>query len=255
LWIGDRGDKLVRHTCVRAQMAAKGGSMQRERQRRIVRMPSPAMTVACIALAVALSGASYAAVALPRNSVGTAQLKRNAVTSPKVRDNAIRGVDVNEATLGIVPAANTANTASTANSASTANTAANATNAANAANSDRLDNLDSADFLRANGKAADANLLDGLDSTAFSQFLYASVRDTGTLFGSRGATAAARTSTGRYTVTFNRSLSTCIAVGSQHYRTGSGGISVGISGSTQVTVITSVGTADTDRDFHVVVLC
>jgi len=70
------------------------------------RMPSPAMTVACVALAVALSGMSYAAVVLPRNSVGTPQLKRNAVTSPKVKPNALTGADINEARLGKVPNAN-----------------------------------------------------------------------------------------------------------------------------------------------------
>jgi hypothetical protein len=118
---------------------------------RRLRMPSPAMTVACLALAVALSGVSYAAVALPRNSVGTAQLKRNAVTSPKVRDNALTGNDINEARLGQVPSAaransaNTANSATAADSANTANTAASATNAANA---DRLDSLDSTAFMR-----------------------------------------------------------------------------------------------------------
>ena len=55
--------------------------------------PSPALTVACVALAVALSGAGYAAVALPRASVGTPQLKRGAVTSPKVRNHSLKTVD------------------------------------------------------------------------------------------------------------------------------------------------------------------
>ena len=87
--------------------------------------PSPAMVVACIALAVALGGTSYAAVRLPANSVGAKQLKRNAVTSPKVKNGAITGADVNEATLARVPSA--------ANAAS----AANATNAAHATNADR----------------------------------------------------------------------------------------------------------------------
>jgi hypothetical protein len=44
--------------------------------RRIVRhRPSPAMVVACFALAIALGGTSYAAVSLPKNSVGTKQLR------------------------------------------------------------------------------------------------------------------------------------------------------------------------------------
>jgi hypothetical protein len=48
------------------------------------RLPSPAMVVACIALAVALGGTSYAAIKLPRNSVGTNQLQSNAVVASKL---------------------------------------------------------------------------------------------------------------------------------------------------------------------------
>jgi hypothetical protein len=52
------------------------------------------MVVACLALAVSLSGAAYAvSTALPRNSVGTAQLKNNAVNSAKVRNRSLRAVD------------------------------------------------------------------------------------------------------------------------------------------------------------------
>ena len=91
------------------------------------------MVVACIALAVALGGTSYAAIKLPRNSVGTRQLKNNAVTSPKVKNNSISGTDVNEASLGTVPSATTAT---------------NAANAASAANADKLDNIDSTGFVR-----------------------------------------------------------------------------------------------------------
>jgi len=76
--------------------------------------PSPAMVVACVALAVALGGTTYAATALPRNSVGTPQIKKNAVTSPKVRNNAITGADVKESTLRRVPSATTAGTANAA---------------------------------------------------------------------------------------------------------------------------------------------
>ena len=40
--------------------------------------------VACIALFVALGGASYAATQLPKNSVGAAQLKKHSVTRSKL---------------------------------------------------------------------------------------------------------------------------------------------------------------------------
>ena len=89
------------------------------------RMPSPAMVVACIALAVALGGTSYAAITLPRNSVGTAQLRANSITAvklqtksvgpnklqlnavsdPKVKNDSLTGAKINEATLGEVPSA------------------------------------------------------------------------------------------------------------------------------------------------------
>lgn len=49
--------------------------------------------IGLLALFVALSGTSYAAVTLPRNSVGTAQLKANAVTSAKVKDRSLLAKD------------------------------------------------------------------------------------------------------------------------------------------------------------------
>ena len=80
--------------------------------------PSPAMVVACLALAASLGGTSYAAIKLPKNSVGTKQLKRNAVTSPKVKNNAITGADVLESSLARVPSAATAVTAAPGGAAS-----------------------------------------------------------------------------------------------------------------------------------------
>ena len=74
--------------------------------------PSPALVVACIALAISLGGVGYAAVSLPRGSVGTVQLKDSAVTGAKVKKDTLTGLDVNEASLkgllktGAVRAAN-----------------------------------------------------------------------------------------------------------------------------------------------------
>lgn len=63
--------------------------------RKLVRRPSPAMIVACIALLVALGGTSFAAATqLARNSVGTAQLRNNAVTNPKIKNNAVNSAKV-----------------------------------------------------------------------------------------------------------------------------------------------------------------
>ena len=55
--------------------------------------PSPALVVACVALAFALGGVSYAATVLPRNSVGTLQLKANSVNSSKVANGSLLRAD------------------------------------------------------------------------------------------------------------------------------------------------------------------
>lgn len=46
-----------------------------------IRKPSPAMVVAMVALFVALSGTTYAAITLPRNSVGIRPCSRTATRS------------------------------------------------------------------------------------------------------------------------------------------------------------------------------
>jgi hypothetical protein len=53
------------------------------------RRPSPSLVISLIALFVALSGTSYAALALPKSSVGTKQLKKDAVTAGKIKSNAV----------------------------------------------------------------------------------------------------------------------------------------------------------------------
>jgi hypothetical protein len=68
-------------------------------------LPSPAMAVACVALAVALGGTSYAALKLPAKSVGTAQLKSRAVVATKVAPDSLTGRQIKEATLDGVLAA------------------------------------------------------------------------------------------------------------------------------------------------------
>jgi hypothetical protein len=65
-----------------------------------LKLPSPALVVACAALVVALGGTSYAAVALSKNSVGTAQLRANAVTSAKIKNGTIAKGDLSPQALG-----------------------------------------------------------------------------------------------------------------------------------------------------------
>lgn len=67
---------------------------------KLLRRPSPAMVVACVALLVALGGTSVAAVSqLGRNTVGTAQLQFGAVTNPKIRSNAVTSAKVQNRSL------------------------------------------------------------------------------------------------------------------------------------------------------------
>ena len=53
------------------------------------RRPSGAMVVACLALFVALGGASVAAIKLKPNSVKTKTIKNSAVKTSKIADNAV----------------------------------------------------------------------------------------------------------------------------------------------------------------------
>jgi hypothetical protein len=59
---------------------------------RLVRRPSAAMVVACVALAIALGGTGYAAISLPANSVGTKQIKNGAVTKKKISPRTMTGL-------------------------------------------------------------------------------------------------------------------------------------------------------------------
>ena len=56
---------------------------------RLRRRPSPALVVACLALAAALGGTGYSAIVLPANSVGTKQLKNNSVVAAKVMPHSL----------------------------------------------------------------------------------------------------------------------------------------------------------------------
>lgn len=60
----------------------------------MLRRPSPALVVACLALALSLGGTSYAAFVLPANSVGTLQLRNGAVVTEKVRNGTLLLADV-----------------------------------------------------------------------------------------------------------------------------------------------------------------
>jgi hypothetical protein len=66
----------------------------------LLRRPSPALVVACIALGIALGGTCYATVLnVPRNSVGAPQLKSSAVTAKKLAANAVTSAKVKNRSL------------------------------------------------------------------------------------------------------------------------------------------------------------
>ena len=65
-----------------------------------LRRPSPALVVACTALALVLGGTAFAsALAVPRNSVGTAQLRNGAVTTKKLASSAVTSAQVRNGSL------------------------------------------------------------------------------------------------------------------------------------------------------------
>lgn len=63
------------------------------------RLPSPAMVVACTALAVALGGTSYAAIKLPKDSVKAKQIAANAVGSSELADGSVGTAEVIDGSL------------------------------------------------------------------------------------------------------------------------------------------------------------
>jgi hypothetical protein len=71
--------------------------------RQKIRRPSLGLVLACVALAVALSGTGYAVTSIPRNSVGTVQLRNNAVISAKVGNGTLLRSDFAAGHLPIGP--------------------------------------------------------------------------------------------------------------------------------------------------------
>jgi hypothetical protein len=118
--------------------------------RRGMRLPSPALVVAGLALFVALGGTVYAAKkkaridgkavkvkSLPGNrvklrSIPANRLKPDVFTTLSAQAGPITGAEIDELTLGQVPEAAHAASADTAQSATDAQTAVNAVNAVNA---------------------------------------------------------------------------------------------------------------------------
>jgi hypothetical protein len=85
--------------------------------RALIKLPSPAMVVALIALAAALGGSAYAV---------KVKLKPNQVKTQNIADDAVTGQKANEATFGTVPDAAKAASAANAAHAGAADSSADA---------------------------------------------------------------------------------------------------------------------------------
>ena len=141
-----------------------------------LRLPSPAMGVAMLALIVATCGTGYAALRLPRNSVGSAQLRRNSVTGKKVRNRSLTASDfaANQLPAGPIGPQGPKGDAGPSGADGSPDTPNQVLDklktvdgTGSALDADLLDGLHASSFLGVGAKAADADHLDGFDSTAF----------------------------------------------------------------------------------------
>lgn len=176
--------------------------------------PSPSMVVALLALFLA-GGAGYAATG------GSFILgQANTATSPSsltasINDRVLKLTNTNTGTGASALGLNVAPGHAPFLVQSTSGKVLNL-------NGDKLDGLDSTAFLRATGKAADANLLDGMDSTAFRNPATALATTSDTIppappftFSSLGGTHTLTTATAGNVFVFSRASfgSPCAAGG------------------------------------------
>lgn len=154
-------------------------------------LPSPAMVVACVALVVALGGASYAATVLPKNSVGSAQLRKKAVTHAKLGKNAVTGAEVKDGTLGAADF--------------------------------QLGQLP-AGPQGPQGPKGDAGAQGAAGQPgAAATKLFGAINVEGTLRHGNGVIASKKVATGNFVVTFDRSLAGCVATANYYNEDSSSG--------------------------------
>src|SRR3954463_8009632 len=85
-----------------------------------IKLPSPAMAIALLALFVALAGTGYAAVKvngknIKNKTIAGKKLKNRTITGAKLKSNTLTGKQIKESKLATVPKAAAATTAGTAN--------------------------------------------------------------------------------------------------------------------------------------------
>jgi hypothetical protein len=98
-------------------------------RKRWLRVPSPSMVVALIALVFAMSGSAMAAVHLVS---GDSLIKKSSLSGNRLRAHTVTATQINLATLGKVPSAAQADAAASATHAATADAATTATHAGSA---------------------------------------------------------------------------------------------------------------------------
>ena|SRR5438876_805507 len=202
------------------------------------RWPSPAMVIACIALAVALGGTSYAAFTLPKGSVGALQLKDNAVIGRKLATNSVTSLKVVNGTLlrtdfkaGQIPAG-ARGLPGTPGPAGPV------------------------------GATGPAGAPGPTGPTGpGSSGLYAVMDSGGSLSRSSGVLTTSKLSTGKYNVRFNRTITSCVwlaTIGSPGTGSNNGMVSAEVTnGTTDTLTVTTLGASGNagDRPFHLMVFC
>jgi hypothetical protein len=187
-------------------------------KRLLSRRPPAAMIVALLALFVALSGSSYAAVKIgardiKRGAVGTRAIANDSIRSADIHNAAVSGADVKDDSLTNADidnaslSAQTAKSADTAARATTATSAGTANSAKNADDADKLDGLDSTDFTRP-ACTSQTGALKGTVTIAASPAFSGTFTPVSGYNCSGQSIEARRLSMGRYEVRFNGSLAT-----------------------------------------------
>jgi hypothetical protein len=187
-------------------------------KRLLSRRPPAAMIVALLALFVALSGSSYAAVKIgardiKRGAVGTRAIANDSIRSADIHNAAVSGADVKDDSLTNADidnaslSAQTAKSADTAARATTATSAGTANSAKNADDADKLDGLDSTDFTRP-ACASQTGALKGTVTIAASPAFSGTFTPVSGYNCSGQSIEARRLSMGRYEVRFNGSPAT-----------------------------------------------
>ncbi len=166
-------------------------------RRLLCQRPSPAMIVALLALFVALGGSSYAAMkigarGIKTGAVGARAIANNSIRSADIRNGTIRGTDVRSNSLTNADIDNRKLRALTA------------TRAASATDADMLDGLDSAAFTRTSCASQSGAIKGVLTVNASATFSGTFTPVSGYNCSGRSVEAR-RLSMGRYEVRFNGS--------------------------------------------------